>query len=43
LLYHRVNLSFRHYQIMATSALLNLERLAARGRRGTRLSAGNSD
>lgn len=27
-------------EIVATSALLNLERLAARGRRGTRLSAG---
>jgi len=28
------------FQTIATSALLNLERLAARGRRGTRLSAG---
>jgi hypothetical protein len=43
LLYHHVNLSFRHLQTIATSALLNLERSAARGRRGTRLSAGNSD
>lgn len=40
MLYHYANLFFRHLQIVATSALLNLERLAARGGRGTRLSAG---
>ena len=39
-LYHRANLSICLFCTIATSALLNLERLTARGRRGTRLSAG---